>query len=90
MARDRSTVVIDVRDPADFEGGSFPQARNIPRGLVVESPESGEVRRARDDGRLPVNDHNTRILVVGRNADEAEFVARALAREAFHNVSYFA
>ena len=36
-----------------------------------------------------MEDHNTRILVVGRDAREARYVAEALAREAFHNVSYF-
>ena len=47
------------------------------------------MRRAKDDGRLPMEDHNTRIVVVGRDAREARYVAEALAREAFHNVSYF-
>lgn len=89
LSRDPGTVVIDVRDPADFQEGSLARSRNIPRGLVVGN-DAGEVRRAREDGRLPVNDHSTRIIVVGRNADQAEFVARALTREAFHNVAYFA
>ncbi len=34
-------------------------------------------------------DHNTRIIVLGADAAGARFVAQALAREAFHNVSYF-
>jgi rhodanese-related sulfurtransferase len=49
----------------------------------------GEVKRAKDDGRLPMEDHNTRIIVVGRDAAQARYVAEALAREAFHNVTYF-
>ena len=36
-----------------------------------------------------MNDHNTRIVVVGRDAVEARYVAEALAREAFDNVAYF-
>jgi hypothetical protein len=52
--------------------------------------DSGEVRRAKDDGRLPMEDHNTRVVVVGRDPTEARFVAEAIAREAFHNVTYFA
>ena len=35
-------------------------------------------------------DHNTRILVIGADRAAARYVAEALAREAFHNVSYFA
>jgi hypothetical protein len=29
------------------------------------------------------------LIVVGREAGDARYVAEALAREAFHNVSYF-
>ena len=47
------------------------------------------MKRAKDDGRLPMEDRNTRILVLGADAATARFVAQALAREAFHNVSYF-
>ena len=47
--------------------GSFPQPGD-PRELVLPGKDTGEVRRAKDDGRLPMEDHNTRILVVGRDA----------------------
>ena len=36
-----------------------------------------------------MNDHNTRIIVVGSNAVDARYVAEALAREAFHNVAFY-
>jgi rhodanese-related sulfurtransferase len=88
-ANDATAVVIDTREPADFARRTFPRARNIPRRLVLDGKDIGEVKRAKDDGRLPMNDHNTRILVVGRDAAEARYVADALTREAFHNVSYF-
>jgi len=88
--RDGTAVVIDTRDSAAFAAGSLPRARNIPRGLVVSAKDSGEVKRAKDDGRLPMEDHNTRIIVVGRDGADARFVAEAITREAFHNVSYFA
>jgi rhodanese-related sulfurtransferase len=87
---DRTAVVIDARDLAEFQRGTLPDARNIPRRLVLAEKDTGEVRRAKDDGRLPMEDHNTRIVVVGKDAAEARYVAEALAREAFHNVSYFA
>jgi hypothetical protein len=56
---------------------------------VLEGKDVGEVRRAKDDGRLPMEDHNTRLIVVGRDAAAARHVAEAIVREAFHNVSYF-
>ena len=37
-----------------------------------------------------MEDHNTRIVVVGTDAGAAQYVAEALTREAFHNVAYFA
>ena len=36
-----------------------------------------------------MEDHNTRLVVIGRDAAAARFVAEALVREAFHNVAYF-
>lgn len=47
------------------------------------------MKAAKDDGRLPMEDHNTRIIVFGRDAAQAGAVAEAIAREACHNVSYF-
>jgi hypothetical protein len=48
------------------------------------------MKEAKDDGRLPMDDHNTRIVVVGANGKDARAVADAIAREAFHNVSFVA
>jgi len=90
LAKDATAVVIDAREAAAFRMGSLRGARNIPRSLVLDAKDIGEVKLAKDDGRLPMEDHNTRILVVGSDATTARFVAQALAREAFHNVSYFA
>jgi rhodanese-related sulfurtransferase len=86
---DPTAVFVDVRDEAAFRAGSFPGARHLPRSGVLEGKDVGEVRRAKDDGRLPMDDHNTRLIVIGRDVAEARFVAQAIAREAFHNVSYF-
>lgn len=90
LALDRTAVLIDAREADDYKAGSIAAARNIPRSLVLEGKDVGEVKRAKDDGRLPMEDHNTRIIVVGQDAAAARYVAEALAREAFHNVSYFA
>jgi len=47
------------------------------------------VKEAKNDGRLSMEDQNTRIIVVGADAHDARAVAEALANEAFHNVSFF-
>jgi hypothetical protein len=56
--------------------------------LVKEGKDVGEVKVAKDDRRLPMEDHNTRIIVFG-NSKEASTVAKAIAKEAFLNVSFF-
>ena len=89
VANDRTTVLIDAREVDDFHRGTLPNARSIPRSGVLEGKDVGEVKRAKDDGRLPMEDHNTRLIVIGSDVAEARYVAEALSREAFHNVAYF-
>ena len=90
LAQDRTAVIVDAREAEEFRRGTLPDARNIPRSLVLEGKDVGEVKRAKDDGRLPMEDHNTRVIVLAGDAVKAQYVAEALAREAFHNVTYFA
>ena len=87
---DRTAMWIDAREPEEFRSKSIPNARNLPLTGVKPGKDVGEVKKAKDDGRLPMEDHNTRIIVFGRDGAQAKAVAEALAREAFHNVSYFA
>jgi len=90
MREDRTAVFIDVRSADEFARGSVQGARSIPRALVLQGKDVGELKKAKDDNRLPNTDHNTRIVVFGSSADDARFVAEQIAREAFHNVAYFA
>jgi rhodanese-related sulfurtransferase len=90
LEQDRTAVVIDARESEQFRAGTLPRARNIPRSLVLEGKDVGEIKRAKDDGRLPMEDHNTRLIVVGSETAAARYVAQAIAHEAFHNVTYFA
>jgi rhodanese-related sulfurtransferase len=89
LSLDKTAVVIDVRDREAFAAGSLPGARNIPRSLVLPERDVGEIRAAKDDGRLPMHDHNTRVIVVGQSAADARYVAERLTHEAFYNVTYF-
>jgi rhodanese-related sulfurtransferase len=88
--KDQTAVWIDARDPEEFAATPIPHARNLPRSGVLPGKDVGEVKKAKDDGRLPMEDHNTRIIVFGRDGAQAKAVAEAIAREAFHNVSFFA
>ncbi len=86
---DQTAVFLDARDAAEFAAGSLRRARNLPASGLRPGKDTGEVALAKDDGRLPMEDHNTRIIVFGKNATQARAVAEAIVREAFHNVTFF-
>jgi rhodanese-related sulfurtransferase len=88
IENDRTAVFIDAREAAESKAGGIAQARNIPRSGLKPGKDVGEIKAAKDDGRLPMEDHNTRIIVFGTTADQAEAVAEAIVHEAFHNVSF--
>src|SRR6267378_4230178 len=76
LDKDRTAVVIDSREPEAFGKGTLTAivgARNV---------RSGEVAKAKDDGRLPMLDHNTRIFVVGNSEANARAVAEEIAQNA--------
>jgi len=79
LRQDATSVLIDARAKA----GLKPRLRN-----AVAIPLH-EASKAKDDGRLPMTDHNTRIYVVGTNGAEARAVAEAIVHDAFHNVTFF-
>jgi rhodanese-related sulfurtransferase len=79
--KDQTAVWIDARDLEEFSADPIPNSRNLPLN---------DVSAAKKDGRLPMEDHNTRIIVFGRDGAQAQAVAEAIAQNAFHNVSYFA
>ena len=79
LEQDKTSVLIDGRARADGK----PRLRN-----AVWIPLR-DASKAKDDGRLPMTDHNTRIFVVAGNGDEARNVAEAIVHDAFHNVTFF-
>jgi rhodanese-related sulfurtransferase len=79
MKTDGTAVLVDARD-SDAVRPRLPNARLIPLR---------DASKAKDDGRLPMSDHNTRIFVIGDNGGQARAVAEAIVRDAFHNVSFY-
>ena len=59
---DKTAVLLDARDPAEFAAATVSGAVNIAASLVLPGKDVGEVKKAKDDGRLPMEDHNTRII----------------------------
>ena len=78
---DKTAVFFDARSADEFAAGTLAGARHLPKSEVV---------KAKDDGRLPMEDHNTRIIVFGKDAAEARAAAEEIAKNAFHNVSFYA
>lgn len=80
LDRDRTAAFVDARSPSEFASGSLPSARNVPPGDVV---------KAKDDGRLPMDDFNTRVVVLGRDGAQAHAMAQTLVGQGFNNVKFF-
>ena len=74
---DHTARIYDAR-PGDV-GATIPGAIHLPKE---------EVEKAKDDGRLPMLDHNTRIIVFAATSAAARETAEAIARNAFHNVAF--
>lgn len=87
---DKTAWFIDSRKAESFAKGSLKEAKNIPFDGVMDGKDVGEIFKAKEDGRLPVDDRNTRIVVFGENIIEIKRVADGLVKEAFHNVCYYA
>ncbi len=67
-------VVLDVREPAEFEAGHLPMAINIPRGLV-EFQIGGKVK-----------DKSTPILVYCKTGGRSSLAAYNLQRMGYTNL----
>ena len=75
---DRTARIYDARPQT---GGA-----SIPRSIVLPV---NEVTVAKDDGRLPMEDHNTRIICFGETGSQAKALADEISKNAFHNVTFF-
>jgi rhodanese-related sulfurtransferase len=81
FAGDKTAVWVDARSAEQFAAGSLAGAVNM--------IDKDDVLKARDDKRLPMQDHNTRIVVFGADGEQARSVAGEIAKIALHNVSFF-
>ena len=79
-AVERVSILIDARGPEEFMASSSPGARNL---------QLDDLKEAKKDGRLPVEDHNARIIIFGRDGEQARAVCEALTKLAFHNTSFY-
>jgi rhodanese-related sulfurtransferase len=77
---DRTAVWVDARTPPEFVAASIPGAVNVQKGEAVA---------ANDDGRLPLQDKGTRVVVFGSTVQQARVVAAEIAKRAYWNSSYF-
>ena len=81
FAGDKTAVWVDARSAEEFAAGSLEGAVNM--------IDKEDVIKAKDDKRLPMQDHNTRIIVFGTDGEQARTVAGEIAKIAFDNVSFF-
>jgi rhodanese-related sulfurtransferase len=79
LSQDGTAVLVDARE---MQGGGLRLQR-------AQSIPLSDTSKAKDDGRLPMADHATRIFVVGESGRQARAVAEAIFRDAFHNVSFY-
>jgi rhodanese-related sulfurtransferase len=77
---DKTAVFVDARTPAEFASATVPGAVNI---------QAGEATAANDDGRLPLQDKGTRVVVFGNTLEQSRIVAAEIAKKAYWNSSYF-
>jgi rhodanese-related sulfurtransferase len=77
-------IVIDVREPAEFEAGHIRDAHNIPRGMLEFQVEAHPAVACVTDAALSVRDRS--LIVVCRSGARAALAADALGRMGFSQV----
>jgi len=87
---DHTAVWLDTRSLQDFTKGSLTGAKHIRAEVTQGGKDNPAMQQAKNDGTLPNNDHNTRIVVFGNDLKLVRAISDAITKEAFHNVAYFA
>jgi rhodanese-related sulfurtransferase len=78
---DQTAVFFDARAADDFAKGTVPGAHNIPPEKQSPAGMKGI--------QMPEDDFNTRIILFGRDGDQAHALAEAFSKRPWHNVMYF-
>ena len=86
---DHTAVWLDTRSPAEFQKESLPAAKHIGIEVTQGGKDNPAMQQAKNDGTLPINDHNSRIIVFGAEPQLVRAIGEALTKEAFHNVAFF-
>ena len=87
---DHTAVWLDTRTLQDFKKASLPGAKSIGVEVTQGGKDNPAMQQAKNDGTLPINDHNTRIVVFGDDPKLVRAISDAIAKEAFHNVAFYA
>lgn len=89
MQNDHTAVWLDTRSP-DKAQPALAGAKRISVEVTRGGKDNAAMQQAKSDGTLPINDHNTRIIVFGDDQQAVKAVADSIAKEAFHNIVFFA
>ena len=87
---DHTSVWLDTRTLEDFKKGSLSDAKHVGGEVTQGGKDNPAMQQAKNDGTLPINDHNTRIIVFGDDPKLVRAISDAIAKEAFHNVAFYA
>jgi rhodanese-related sulfurtransferase len=88
--KDRTAVWLDSRNLQDFKKGSLSGAKRVGIEVTQGGKDNPAMQQIKNDGTLPINDHNTRIILFGEDVQLVRAIGDAIAKEAFHNVAFFA
>ena len=89
MQNDQTAVWLDTRSAQDAGRNPGLRSRLLSPDVALGGKDNPAVQKAKNDGTLPMDDHNTRIIVFGDDPNTVRTVAEAIAKEAFHNVACF-
>lgn len=78
---DRSAVFIDARSAPEFAIGTLAGAQSAPLDDLI----SGALKKI----PLPEDDFNRRIILFGRDGEQARKLAEIMSKRPWHNVAYY-
>ncbi len=86
---DHTAVWLDTRSADEIAKAPLSGSKRIGAEVAKGGKDSAAMQQAKNDGTLPIEDHNTRIIVYGDDPQAVRSVAEAITKEAFHNVAFF-